>query len=259
MARLILGRYHLLASITRVELAKRYSGSLFGQLWVVLHPAMLLSIYLFLFLVVFPVRFPGYSDFRFVLFIFAGLVPFIGLSDAVSTGVLCLKQNMHLVKNVMIPLELIPIRTVAVASITMLASLGLLVLLLLASGKPAYSMLALPVVVALQLLLHVGIVFVLAPVALGFPDLAYFTNLGLLFLMFVSPIAYRVDMIPPAMRFIVYLNPVYYQTEVYRSVLLDGRLPEPLSALVYTLLCVGTFALGSLFFRRFEGVLADYE
>ena len=259
MCRLVVGRSHLLASITRVELSKRYSGSLFGQLWIVLHPAMLLSIYLFLFLVVFKVRFPGYSDFRFVLYIFTGLVPFIGLSDAVSSGVTCLKQNLHLVKSVMIPLELIPIRTVAVASVTMFASLAFLMILLLASEAPHLSMLALPLVVALQLLLHTGVVFFLSPIALGFPDVSYLTNLLLLFLMFISPIAFKVDMVPEPMRILVYMNPVYYQTEVYRSILLDGRLPEPTAALVYAGVCLATFAMGSLFFRRFQGILADYE
>jgi len=259
MARLIVGRRRLLASVTRVELSKRYSGSLFGQLWIFLHPAMLLSIYLFLFLIVFRVRFPGYSDFRFVLYIFTGLVPFIGLSEAISTGVLCLKQNIHLVKNVMIPLEFIPIRAVAVASVTMFASLGILMVLLLGSGEIHLSMLALPIVVGLQLLMHVGVVFFLSPIALGFPDLSYFTNLALLFLMFISPIAFRIDMVPEPARLLVQLNPVYYQTEVYRSILLDGQLPALLPALVYTGLCLGIFALGSVFFRRFQGVLADYE
>ncbi|CAG0992771.1 Teichoic acid translocation permease protein TagG [Myxococcaceae bacterium] len=259
MFRLIVSRSQLLASITRVELAKRYSGSLFGKLWIFLYPALLLSIYLFLFLVVFKVRFPGYSDFGFVLYIFTGLVPFIGLSDAISGGVLCLKQNMQLVKNAMIPLELIPIRTVAVASVAMFASLALLLVLLLVSAPPHWTMLALPIVVVLQLAFHTGIVFFLSPIALGFPDIGYFTNLALLFLMFISPIAFRVDMVPEPMRILVYLNPVYYQTVVYRSVLLDGCLPDLMPALVYVGICFGTFAFGSLFFRRFQGILADYE
>lgn len=259
MVALVIGRFRLLAAITRVELSKRYSGSLFGRLWIVLHPALLLSIYLFLFLVVFPVRFPGYTDFRFVLYIFTGLVPFIGLSDAVSSGVPCLKQNLHLVKSVMIPLELIPIRTVAVASVGMFASLALLAVLLLISAPPHWTMLALPIVVVLQLAFHTGIVFFLSPIALGFPDVSYLTNLLLLFLMFISPIAFRIDMVPEPMRILVYMNPVYYQTEVYRSLLLDGRMPEPFPALVYVGICLGIFVLGSWFFRRFQGVLADYE
>ena len=100
----------LLAAITRVELAKRYAGSVLGMAWVVLQPALLLSVYLFVYLVVFKMRFQGFSRFDYVLYVFCGLVPFLGFMEAITTGALSIKQNMHLVKNVMLPIELVPVR-----------------------------------------------------------------------------------------------------------------------------------------------------
>ena len=102
----------VLASITRFELQKRFSGSVLGLAWIVLYPSLLLALYLFVFLVVFRVRFPGFSSFDYVLYVFAGLVPFIGLSEAVSSGCASMRQSLYLVKNVVLPPELIPLRTV---------------------------------------------------------------------------------------------------------------------------------------------------
>jgi len=105
----------LLAAITRVEFQKRYAGSVLGVSWLVLQPALLLSVYLFVYLVVFKVRFPGFSEMDFVVFVFAGLVPFLGTIEATNGAALSIKANMHLVKNVMLPTELVPVRTVPVA------------------------------------------------------------------------------------------------------------------------------------------------
>ena len=85
----IIFRYRrLLASITRIELAKRHAGSVLGMSWVVLQPALLLSVYLFAYMVVLGMRFSGFSRFDYVLYVFCGLVPFLGFMEAVTTGAL---------------------------------------------------------------------------------------------------------------------------------------------------------------------------
>jgi len=45
MVEVIYRHRRLLAAMTRVELAKRHAGSVLGMAWVVLQPALLLSVY----------------------------------------------------------------------------------------------------------------------------------------------------------------------------------------------------------------------
>jgi ABC-type polysaccharide/polyol phosphate export permease len=66
-------------------------------------------------------------------------------------------------------------------------------------------------------------------------------------------------MVPPNLAAVLYLNPVYYLLEVYRDCLLFGHLPSLRVAVIYTVLCLSFFAVGSAFFRAFRGVLLDYE
>src|SRR5438094_9029175 len=94
MLQIMMRDRRLLAAITRVELAKRHAGSLLGIAWVVLQPALLLSVYLFVYMVVLRMRFEGFSRFDYVLYVFCGLVPYLGFMEALTTGALSFKQNI---------------------------------------------------------------------------------------------------------------------------------------------------------------------
>jgi lipopolysaccharide transport system permease protein len=256
----IIIRYRrLLASITRVELMKRHAGSVLGTSWVVLQPALLLSVYLFVYLVVFKIRFPGFSRFDYVLYVFCGLVPYLGFMEALTTGALSIKQNIHLVKNVMLPIELIPVRSVVVGMASQFVSIGLVLILIAASGSLTWHVVWLPAVVALQVLWLAGLTWILASLTVALPDVMYFVNLFVFLLMFLSPIGFKPDMVPPEFRFIVYANPIYYMTEIFRATMLHGTPTSAFVAAVYVGMCTVTFAIGSAFFERFKGVLADYE
>src|SRR5580765_7090504 len=149
----IIYRYRrMLAAITRVELAKRHAGSVLGMTWVVLQPALLLSVYVFVYMVVLRMRFEGFSRFEYVLYVFCGLVPYLGFMEALTTGALSIKQNIHLVKNVMLPIELIPVRAVIVGMASQFVSIGLVLVLLAADRSISLNIALLPLVVILQVM-----------------------------------------------------------------------------------------------------------
>jgi homopolymeric O-antigen transport system permease protein len=259
MIRTLAENARLLLAITRVELSKKYAGSVLGASWIILQPALLLSVYLFVYLVVFKMRFPGLSRLDYVLYVFCGLVPYLGTIDAITLGAVSIKQNIHLVKNVMMPIELVPVRAVLVASATQAVGLGVVILLSALNDTLTLHVMWLPVIWILQMLTLFGVAWILASIAVALPDISYFINLFLFLLMWVSPIAFTADMVPANLSAVLYLNPVYYLLEVYRDSLIFGRLPSPRVALVYTGLSLLFFAVGSAFFRAFRGALLDYE
>lgn len=257
--RVIIENRQLLASITRVELRKKYAGSVLGLGWVVLQPALLLCVYIFIYMIVFDVRFPGFSTYDYVLYVFCGLVPYLGFMEALTTGGLSIRQNIHLVKNVMLPIELIPVRTVIVGMTSQFVSLGIVILMLAGAGELSWHILWLPVVVVLQLLLLIGLTWILAGLTVALPDVTYFVNLFVFLLMFLSPIGFRVEMVPPNFQWVVHLNPIFYMIEVYRDCMLNGTWPRPFDFGVYAIGSLVAFACGAAFFRAFKGVLVDYE
>jgi lipopolysaccharide transport system permease protein len=259
MAVLIYRYRRLLASITRVELAKRHAGSVLGLTWVVLQPALLLSVYIFVYMVVLGMRFEGFSRFDYVLYVFCGLVPYLGFMEVLTTGALSIKQNMHLVKNVMLPIELLPVRSVVVGMASQFVSMVLVLVLLAADGAIGWNVALLPVVVVLQVMWLAGLTWILSSIAVALPDITYFVNLFVFLLMFLSPIGFKPEMVPQGFAWVLYANPIYYMTEMYRDTMLSGRSPAVVVAATYAVMCIATFAVGSAFFGRFRGVLTDYE
>jgi len=256
----IIYRYRrMLVAITKIELAKRHAGSVLGMAWVVLQPALLLSVYVFVYMVVLKMRFEGFSRFDYVLYVFCGLVPYLGFMEALTTGALSIKQNIHLVKNVMLPIELIPIRAVIVGMASEFVSIGLVLVLLAADRSLSWHVAVLPIVVILQVMWLAGLTWMLSSITVALPDVTYFVNLFVFMLMFLSPIGYKPEMVPPGFAWVIYLNPIYYMTQMYRAAMISGTPLTASVAVVYVVMCLATFGLGGAFFERFRGVLTDYE
>ena len=248
----------IFVATTRNELTKRYSGTLLGRLWLVLYPILFLCIYLFVYLVVFRVRFPGFSNLDYVIYVFSGLVPYIALMESLSAAVLSIRQNLHMVRNVILPVELVPLQCVAAALATQLIGLAMVALLSAINGSLGLTVLWLLAAVVLQAVFLAGLALFFAALGLGLPDAAPMVNLGLLFMLFISPIAYQADMVPSAFSFIVTLNPVTYMIETFRAALLYGA-PSSLKFLgVFTMVAVVVFWLAAVAFSRFRNHLMDY-
>ena len=250
---------HILKATTEIELKKKFAGSVLGGAWVVLHPLLFLAIYLFLFLVVFKVRFPDMSELGYVVYVFAGLVPYLAFMEAMTAGTAAVKQNMHLVRNVIVPIDLIPVRIVLLVTATELVGLGVVVLLLAVDGTLSPWAITLPLVLTLQLAFILGLVCSVAALGVLLPDLGYAINLIMIFLMFISPIGFKVEALHGAAQGLVWLNPVHYMLEIFRSALISGHGPHWGAIVAFTLLAAASLALGAAVFRRFKGVIVDYE
>jgi len=174
----------------RIELRKRYAGSLLGPAWAVLYPLLFLSVYLFVWLVVFRAQVPGYSRFDYVLYVFGGLVPYLFFVEALTAASVAIRQNMHLVKNVILPIELVPGRAVIVALAGHAVGLALLIALAVVNDAASWRLVILPLVIVCQLLWLTGLAWILAPVGALLPDTSYLVALAMMLLMFLSPIAF---------------------------------------------------------------------
>lgn len=251
---------HALWRSSLIELKKRYAGSAIGYLWVVLYPVLFLSIYVFVYQVVFKVKVTGVDTggFHYVLFVFSGLVPYIALMEAFSTGCLSIKQNMHLIKNVLAPIETVPVRSVVISMITQLVGLAMVLGLAAINGSLTPLAALVPVVMFFQFLMFTGIVWVLSALAVALPDIGYFVNLGTFLLMFVSPIAFTKEMVPATLAVTLYFNPVYYMVEMYRSLLWVGTLPPLFETVVFVSMCSLTFVAGAAFFGVFKYAILDH-
>lgn len=249
----------ILMASARSELRKRYAGSLLGPVWPFLYPLMFLGAYLFLWLVVFNMRFPGMGRLGYVVYVFCGLVPFLFLSEALTGGAVSIRQNIQFIKSVIMPLELVPARVVIVALSSHAVGLLLLVALSAINGSLSWRVMLLPVVVAIFMAGLTGASWIAASLGVLVPDVAQVLNIAVMLLMFVSPIAFTADMVPPRFQFTLNLNPVTYVVEAYRSVLIAGYQASMLRLAVFAAMSAALFSAGAVLCARFKSVVIDLE
>lgn len=249
----------VLVATTRIELKKRYAGTFLGPIWLVVYPALFLGVYMFLYMVIFRVRFPDLSEFSYVVLVFCGLVPYLALMETASTATSVVRQNIHLVKNVMLPIDLIPARVVLVALAAQVPGLLILLVLTALDGSMSAKVLLLPVAIAIQAVFLFGIAFYLAALGGLLPDLQSAINIILIFLLFISPIAFPAGAAPESAQLALMLNPVTHLIDMFRSVFLARQALDFASLAAFAGGSLLLFVTGIVFFNRFKAYIVDHE
>jgi lipopolysaccharide transport system permease protein len=225
--RLIYRHRRVLFSAVRAALKARYAGSILGLGWVVVGPLLLLALYAFVYAVVFRIRPAGLALGDYILYIFAGLIPFIAFSQALAAGTQSLSADVALLQNKLFPAELIPLREVLAAGTQVLVGLAVVIAIRLALGGPSWAWLLLPAVLLFLLLGTIAAVWAFALLNLAMRDVQQVVTLIVMLLLVASPIAYTPEMLPPQFKALLYLNPLAYFVTSLQSILVLGTLPSP--------------------------------
>ncbi|WP_028101457.1 ABC transporter permease [Pseudoduganella violaceinigra] len=219
----------LIKALVEREVIGRYRGSVFGILWSFFHPLFMLTVYTFVFSVIFKSRWSGGSDSKteFALVLFAGLIIFNLFAECVNRAPTLILSNANYVKKVVFPLEILP--WVALGSALFHACISLLVWLLayvLLFGIPHATVLLLPLVVLPLPFFILGLSWALASLGVYLRDATQFIGILTTTLMFLSPIFYSADTLPPKYQHLLALNPLAPVIGQARDVLFWGRIPD---------------------------------
>jgi ABC-2 type transport system permease protein len=102
----------LLVYLVRTEIKVKYKNSALGLIWSMVAPAMTLAIYFIVFQVVLGNKMP-----HFVIYLFAGLLPWNMFSLGVLTGTGVIVNNAGIVKKVSFPREILALAAVGSACV----------------------------------------------------------------------------------------------------------------------------------------------
>jgi len=244
---------HLTWQLTKHEISKKYRGSVLGVLWSFLTPVVMLSIFTFVFSIVFQLRWNrdigGKGQFAIVLF--AGFIVFWFFSDCVNRAPGLILENRNFVKKVVFPLETL-IWALIFTSLFHTA-ISLLVLLLFHAvvfGVPHLQVAWFPFVLLPFCLFSAGICSFLAALGVYYRDIGHLVNVGLTVLMYTSPIIFPLEAVPSPYRPIIEFNPLTFVVTQSRKVLLWGESPDWLQLVLYTALSWGIAVAGHVWFSK---------
>lgn len=242
----------ILRALVIKELKVKYKRSFLGFLWSLITPAALAGVYLFVFIYVYPV---GKDD--FILFLLSGLLPWNFFNLAILASTSSFVENSNLVRKVYFPRALLPVSTVLANLINFSMGLGLLMVVLIVSGRPIWLGLHwLIVAIVLETALCIGASLALSVWNVYFRDIGQLISIFILVLFFATPIVYDVSNVPEMFLPLIMANPLTAIMQTYRAALYSVSTPD------LSLLALGTaetlviLALGYFVFRHQAPYLA---
>ncbi len=252
----------LIGKLVKRQIADRYRGSLFGMLWTLAYPIMLLVVYTFVFGTIFRARWSGgdasQTQVEFAVILFTGLIIHGLFSEILMASPGLIINNPQYVKKVIFPLEILSWVTLFTALFN--AGVSLLVLIVfyfLVHGSLYPSLLWLPVIVVPFAIFCVGVSWLLSAITVYFRDINQLVGLLASVLLFLSPIFYPVSALPDIVRAYIYLNPLTAIIEQLRNIVLWGKPPSFSVMLAYFTMALLVVWVGNKVFNRMRKGFAD--
>jgi lipopolysaccharide transport system permease protein len=248
----------LLRELVRRDVASRYRGSLLGFLWAFVNPLWQLLLYTFVFSVILRVPLVAEGTTSFPIFLFAGLLPWIGFSEGLVRSTTAVVEHANLVRKHRFPSELLVVSAVAAAVFHQLAAIALFAVLQLVRGElPAGSLPWLLPALAVQVGLTLGLGWAAAAVQVYFRDVVQVVGIALAAGFYLTPIVYPSALVPPDLRWALLLNPFAAVVAAFRAALVGGPPPSAAACAGAAAFAVGAAVLGLLLFRKLRPGFAD--
>lgn len=241
------------------DIRYRYVGSLFGMAWAIIYPLLQLSVYAGLYAFIFKVRPSGLTEADYVILVFSGLVPLMAFNEIIIASTNSLTANKSLLLNTVFPAELIPLRAALAAQVPTLSGLTITMLAGFLVGNTGWqAVLLVPVVWLFLIMFAVGIGYILSLLSLVVRDIQHGLGIILMTLTILSPFAYTPEMVPAALKPIIFLNPLSYFVMTFQSLICFGTWPEWNIVMVAIILGVALFMLGISIFVKAKRFFFDY-
>lgn len=250
----------LIKALVQREVVGRYRGSFMGILWSFFNPVFMLTVYTFVFSVVFKSRWSGGSDSKteFALVLFAGLIVFNLFAECINRAPGLILANVNYVKKVVFPLEILPWVAMGAVIFHALISLGVwLIAYLIFFGIPHFTIFLFPLVILPLLLFAMGLTWGLASLGVYLRDVSQFIGIFTTVLMFLSPIFYPASALPLEYRHLLLINPLTPAIEQARDVLFWGKMPDLLILSTYLFGALLVAWLGFAWFQKTRKGFAD--
>jgi len=253
----------LLKTLVQRDLEARYKGSVLGNAWTVLNQLAQLLVYTYLFSIVLKVKLSlqGLPDNRFTfgLWLFAGLIPWIAFTSGFSQAAVSVVGQPNLIKKVVFPVALLPLVPICSAFVDSTMGLMLLIAFVAFFNHAIHStLLLLPLIWIPQLLLTAGLGYLVAGLTVFLRDIPQTIGVILNLWFYMTPIVYPASSIPEGLRFWVFwLNPLTIVVELYRDVVLVGKLQHWTELGVLSLVSIVVFSIGLWVYRRLRPAFAD--
>lgn len=246
--------------MSKRELSDRYVGQAFGRSWSIIHPLILMGVYVFVFAFIFKQNMGGTRDFPldYTAYVLTGLTCWLNIQESLTRGTTSVTSKSELVKQVVFPTEVLPIKA-ALSSVFGL-SVTLLILLAYTTIQFGFHITPFtlgPVIVLAQLLFLTGLALLLSSLAVFVRDTKDFVQIFCFAGVYLIPAFYLPSWIPGLFKPILYLNPFSHFVWAFHDAFFYRRIEHPISWFIVLVLALSTFLIGHRVFMRLSSAFGN--
>ena len=247
----------LIGNFAQRELKSKYKGSVVGWAWSLINPLVTLGIYTLVFGVFLGAVPPemGNGQQIFALYLFTGLVVWNFVNQVAQGSMVALLSNGPLLRKIYFPAFSPVAGNMLAIGMQSLIELGLLLVVYAVLGNVSWTVLFLPLIVALVVAFSVGLGFFLAALNAHYRDVSYLVQVALNLVFYATPIIYPIALVERyyddhSWARLYELNPITQFVELMREILYTLEAPSPTRLAYVTVVSLLVLAGGWTFFQR---------
>lgn len=245
----------LFTTYVRTQYQLRYRQSFIGVAWAVIPSLVTVGVGTLVFHKVARIN---TAPIPYPLFTLSALIAWSFFSSSMNGGINSISSAQSIVTRLPFPRAILPLCALGISLIDLTVTFTLFVVFTYAYGRSLYlTALWVPFLLLIEIALTSGLVFLGSALNMFARDIRTIVPLAVQMWLFITPVMYPLDKVPPALRPYFLINPMTGIVESFRQVLVYGNMPR-FDLLIPAVIGAAFFlAAGTWYFTVTEPRFAD--
>lgn len=234
----------LLKQLVVKDLKLKYRRSFLGYVWSVLNPLLVMIVMA----IVFSTMFSRNIE-NFPVYLFCGQILFNFMNTSTQQALNSINGNAALLKKTYVPKYIFTFAKITSGLVDLFFSMGALLFVMIATqANFSWHFFLFPFVMLQLYIFCLGLGLFLAQANVFFRDIQYIYNAVTTAWLYLTPIFYPIEQLPPTvMWFVKHCNPMYFYIGQFRDLIYYNRLPGTTiifagCTVAILMLCIGTWS-----------------
>ena len=235
------------------DLKIRYRNSVLGVLWSLIEPLLMLGVLFFVFSTMFKFEIEN-----FPIYLLTGIICYNFFKNSTTFALNSLTNRSALMSQIYFPRAIPAISSGVTGAIMLIFELIVLgIFMVVLQFTPPITILLLPLILALEFLLVLGIALPLSVLNVKFKDTEFIWMVVVHAGFFLTPIFYQFNMLPDYVQSILQFSPVVQIVTMSHHIVLYGVLP-PINSILYAVGSISVITgIGYLIFRKYQAKIVE--
>jgi len=245
----------LIWAITVRNLKGTSKGAVLGFLWIAISPLIQVTAYVIIVSFIFKAKLNSDAGpFDYAIFVLSGMIPWQIMNRSICEAPMLIRSNTELVKQVIYPIETLPLMNLLVGSFGGAVNFIVFIILFAIAGKLEWTLVFLPLHLFFLLIFLLGISWIFSITGVIFKDLREIVSVMMMLLIYFSPVIISGSMVGRKIWSLILLNPLSHIIISFRDVFWGSFHIW----VIFLTMSIGIFILGHIMITRAKKLVNEY-